>query len=134
MKFYGRITSKRSTKRFDPNAEETEVFADYFESPSIQAAKSHLSKIANTAVLFSYIQSWDNETREFTGKDVRWRQWSDPISYEQDGEKIAISSKNSETTYGESIATENTRFGKSAEYRTRVTLYWSADAVEDCDE
>lgn len=127
MKFYGKIMSIRSTKRIDPDAEETEVFADYFESPTIQSAKSHLSKIANKSVLFSYVQSWDNETQEFTGKDLRWKAWREPATYEQDdGRMTAFSSKRSETTYGESIATEGTRFGKSAEYNVHVTLYWAS--------
>ena len=84
MKFYGKITvSRYAEDKWNP--EITEIYADHFQAPSIQSAKAHLTKIANGQTLFSYVQSWDNETREYTGKDLRRNPWiSPPVTYKQD--------------------------------------------------
>ena len=60
MKFYGKITVYRYEDTWNP--ETIEIFKDYFEAKSIQAAKAHLTRIANGQTLFSWVQSWDNET------------------------------------------------------------------------
>ena len=62
MRFHGTTHNvHRYTERF--KSEPTEIFAEYFESKSVRAAKAHLAKIANGRALISYLQSWDNETR-----------------------------------------------------------------------
>ena len=60
MKFYGKITVNRFAEDAW-NPETTEIYAEYFEAKRIQSAKSHLTKRANGEVLFSWVQSWDNE-------------------------------------------------------------------------
>ena len=92
MKFYGKITT---CSHYEDawNPETTELYAEHFEANSIQSAKAKLSSIANTQELFSWIQSWDNEKRTFTGKDLRWKPWSPPVAYDQeDGTPIGYSS------------------------------------------
>ena len=122
MKFYGKITVSRYEGR---TPETTEIFADYFEAKSIQAAKAHLTRLANGQVLFSWVQSWDNATREYTGQDVRWRPWSTPQTYKQDnGTLVAFSSRMSERESGETVPSEYSKYGKSAEYRVDLTLHW----------
>ena len=59
MKFHGKITVYRYEDNWNPDI--TEIYAEHFESPSIQAAKAKLTKIANETELFSWVQSWDNE-------------------------------------------------------------------------
>lgn len=71
MRFHGQITAAKWIDRFKP--ERTTVFEGYFNAPNIQAAKAHLTRLANKTELFSYVQSWDNEKRVYTGKDLRWR-------------------------------------------------------------
>ena len=40
--------------------------------------------------------------RTYTGKDLRWKPWSPPVSYEQkDGTPIGYSSRYSEREFGE---------------------------------
>ena len=106
------------------NPEITEIYADYFEAPSIQSAKAKLTKIANeTELLFSWVQSWDNETREYTGKDLRWKPWTSPpiVTYKQDnGVEVAYSTRMSEQRIsGETVYPEGYKYGKSVEYRGR---------------
>ena len=80
-KFYGKIIVYRYEDAWNP--EITETYSESFEATSIQSAKAKLTKIANEQELFSWVQSWDNEKRTYTGKDLRWKPWSPPVSYEQ---------------------------------------------------
>ena len=66
MKFYGKITAYRYAED-NWNPETTQIYAERFKAKSIQSAKAQLTKIANGQVLFSWVQSWDNETQEYTG-------------------------------------------------------------------
>ena len=125
MKFHGTITTHRYTERF--KSEPTEIFAEYFESKSIQAAKAHLTKITNGRVLISYLQSWDNETQEYTGKDLHWRPWDRPHEYTQDdGKVICCSYKSSERVTGEALPNEtgDPRYTRYANYTVNLTLRW----------
>ena len=128
MKFYGKITVARYAED-NWNPEITEIYADHFQASSVQSAKVHLTKIANGQVLFSWVQSWDNETREYTGKDLRWRPWSSPpATYKQNnGIEVAYSTRMSEREFGETLDTGSIaaqRFGRSVEYRVDIALHW----------
>lgn len=132
QKFKGVITAFRyGADRGNP--ETTEIYSDYFEAKSIQAAKAKLTRISNSQVLFAYVQSWDQQTREFTGKDLRWRTWSVPPGcFEgKDGQMIAYSSRFSERVSGESIPSEYSRYGRSVEYLVDVSLYWRIEDEVD---
>ena len=95
MKFYGKITAYRYAED-NWNPETIQIYAERFKAKSIQSAKAHLTKIANGQVLFSWVQSWDNETREYTGKDLRWIPWSSVMTYTQDnGVEVGYSSRSS---------------------------------------
>ena len=123
MKFYGTIKVYRYQDNWNP--EITEIYADYFQAKSIQSAKAHLTKLANETELFSWIQSWDNEKRTYTGKDLRWRNWGSPVTYEQDnGVKVAYSARMSDRESGETIYPEGYTYGKSVEYRVDLTVHW----------
>ena len=124
MKFYGTLKVYRYEDNWNP--ETTEIYAKYFEAPSIQSAKSKLTRIANSTELFSWIQSWDNEKRTYTGKDLRWRPWSSPpATYKQDnGVEVAFSTRMTERVSGETVYPEGYTYGKSVEYRVDMTLHW----------
>ena len=122
-KFYGKIIVYRYEDAWNP--EITEIHAEYFQANSIQSAKAKLTKIANEQELFSWVQSWDNEKRTYTGKDLRWKPWSPPVSYEQkDGTPIGYSSRYSEREFGETVYPSTYKYGKSVEYRVDLTVYW----------
>ena len=127
MKFYGKITVARYAED-NWNAEITEIYADHFEASSIQAAKTYLTKLANTTELFSWIQSWDNAKRTYTGKDLRWKPWSSPpATYKQktNGVEVAFSTRMSERESGETIYPKHyDKYGKSAQYRVDIALHW----------
>ena len=124
MKFYGTLKVYRYEDNWNP--EITEIYADYFQAKSIQSAKAYLTKIANGQTLFSWVQSWDNETREYTGKDLRWRPWSSPpVTYKQDnGVEVAYSTRMSERESGETVYPEGYKYGKSVEYRVDIDVHW----------
>lgn len=123
IKFYGKITVYRYEDAWKP--EETEIYADFFEANSIQSGKAKLTKIANAQELFSWIQSWDNEKRRYTGKDLRWKPWSQPISYNQgDGTPIGYSYRRSDRESGETVYPEGYKYGKSVGYSVDLTVYW----------
>ena len=126
MNFVGKITVYRYAED-NYNPEITEIFNDRFESGSIQSAKTYLTKFANTTELFSWVQSWDNETREYTGKDLRWRPWSSPpATYKQDnGVEVAYSTKMSDRESGEQVYPKGYgKYGKSVGYRVDIALHW----------
>ena len=124
MKFYGKITVARYEDNWNPNI--TEIFAEHFQAPSIQSAKAKLTKIANETELFSWIQSWDNEKRTYTGKDLRWKPWSGPpATYKQDnGVEVAFSTRMTERVSGETVYPEGYTYGKSVEYRVDIAVHW----------
>ncbi|RKU10867.1 hypothetical protein C6503_19475 [Candidatus Poribacteria bacterium] len=124
MKFYGTLKVFRYEDNWNP--EITEIFAEHFEARSIQSAKAKLTKIANETELFSWIQSWDNEKRTYTGKDLRWRPWSSPpATYKQDnGVEVAYSSRMSDRVSGETVYPEGYTYGKSVEYRVDIAVHW----------
>ena len=127
MKFHGKITVARYAED-NWNAETTEIYADHFEAPSIQAAKAKLTKISNETELFSWVQSWDNETRKYTGKDLRWKPWSSPpatYTQKKGGVEVAFSTKMSERESGEQVYPEGwDKYGKSVQYRVDIALQW----------
>ena len=125
MKFIGEIKVFRYAES-EWDAEVTEVFSEKFEAKTIQSAKARLTKLANETELFSWIQSWDNETRRYTGKDLRWRPWSAAITYKQgNGVEIAYSTRSSERESGEQIYPEGYgKYGKSVGYRVDLSVYW----------
>ena len=127
MKFYGILRVYRHAG--DGTPEITEIFAEYFEAKSIQSAKAHLTKIANGQPLFSWVQPWDNATREYTGKDLRWEPWSSPpATYKQDnGVEVAFSTRLSERVSGETGDREGYKYGKSVEYRVDIAVHWRKD-------
>ena len=132
MKFYGRIDVYRYEDNWNP--EITEIYADHFQAKSIQSAKAHLTKIANGQTLFSWVQSWDNETRAYTGKDLRWRPWSATVTYKQDnGIEVAYSTRMSERESGETIYPEGYKYGKSVQYRVDITCYWRKTKGAACN-
>ena len=129
-KFYGKIIVYRYEDAWNP--EITEIYAEYFQAKSIQSAKAKLTKIANEQELFSWVQSWDNEKRTYTGKDLRWKPWSPPISSEQkDGTPIGYSSRYSEREFGETVYPTTHKYGKSVEYRVDLTVYWRLKTKEN---
>ena len=127
MKFHGKITVARYAED-NWNPEITEIFAGYFEAKSIQSAKAHLTKMTNETELFAWVQSWDNYKRTYTGKDLRWRPWSAPVTYKQDnGVQVAYVTRMSDREFGETLHTGSIaaqRFGKSVEYRVDLALHW----------
>jgi len=125
MRFHGKISVNRFIHKWTPDTT-TDIYDDYFEAKSIQSAKAHLTKLANTTELFSWVQSWDNEKRTYTGKDVRWKSWGEVHTYTQDnGKEIARTDRMSEREFGESVNTEpDNRYGTSAEYRVDLMLRW----------
>ena len=131
MKFHGKITVYRYEDAWNP--EQTETYSESFEATSIQSAKAKLTKIANEQELFSWVQSWDNEKRTYTGKDLRWKPWSPPVSYEQkDGTPISYSSRYSEREFGETVYPVSAhKYGKSVEYRVDLTVYWRRKTKEN---
>ena len=129
-KYYGKITVYRYEDAWNP--EQTETYSESFEATSIQSAKAKLTKIANAQELFSWVQSWDNETRTYTGKDLRWKPWSPPVSYEQkDGTPIGYSSRYSEREFGETVYPSTYKYGKSVEYRVDLIVYWRLKTKEN---
>ena len=130
MKFHGKITVYRYEDAWNP--EQTETYSESFEATSIQSAKAKLTKIANAQELFSWVQSWDNEKRTYTGKDLRWKPWSPPVSYEQkDGTPIGYSSRMSDRESGETVSVPDYKYGKSVEYRVDLTVYWRRKTKEN---
>ena len=130
MKFHGKITVYRYEDAWNP--EITETYSEYFQAKSIQSAKAKLTSIANAQELFCWIQSWDNEKRTYTGKDLRWKPWSPPISSEQkDGTPIGYSSRYSEREFGETVYPTTHKYGKSVEYRVDLTVYWRRKTKEN---
>ena len=123
MNFHGIIRVYRYEDTWNP--EITEIYADYFQAKSIQSAKAKLTKIANETELFSWIQSWDNEKRTYTGKDLRWKPWSPTITYKQDnGVEVAYSTRMSDRESGETVYPEGYTYGKSVEYRVDIAVHW----------
>ena len=74
MRFHGKITVNRFLGQWNIDTT-TDIYDDYFQAKSIQSAKVHLTKLANKMELFSWVQSWDNKKRTYTGKDLRWQSW-----------------------------------------------------------
>ena len=129
-KYYGKITVYRYEDAWNP--EQTETYSESFEATSIQSAKAKLTKIANAQELFSWVQSWDNETRTYTGKDLRWKPWSPPVSYAQkDGTPIGYSSRMSDRESGETVSVPGYKYGKSIEYRVDLIVYWRLKTKEN---
>ena len=129
-KYYGKITVYRYEDAWNP--EQTETYSESFEATSIQSAKAKLTKIANAQELFSWVQSWDNEKRTYTGKDLRWKPWSPPVSYEQkDGTPIGYSSRMSDRESGETVSVPGYKYGKSVEYRVDLIVYWRLKTKEN---
>ena len=133
MRFHGKITVNRFISRWDRDTT-TDIYDDYFEAKSIQSAKAYLTKLANTTELFSWIQSWDNKKRTYTGKDVRWEPtWSGiRIGMTEKGQEIACTDRLSERESGESVNTESyNRYGTSAQYRVDLTLRWLHESISN---
>ncbi len=124
MKFHGKITVARYADNWNP--EITEIYSDYFEAKSLQAAKSHLTRIANGHTLFAWVQSWDNATRGYTGKDLRWKPWSPTDHYKQEnGIDVAFSARMSDREFGETVYPKDYgKYGKSVEYRVDIRVRW----------
>lgn len=129
MKFHGSINVFRHA---EDEPEKIEIYADYFQAESIQSAKAKLTRMANGQVLFSYVQSWDNETREYTGKDLRWKPWLvPPLSYEQDdGTPVGYSYRRSEREGGEFLSNSGSRYSRSVGYVVELRMHWNRNHVE----
>lgn len=124
MRFHGQI--EVFTRVAGEQSGTKEIYADYFKAKSIQSAKAKLTRLANDTELFSWIQSWDKAIRAYTGKDVRWRSWTQPNPYTQkDGTEIAWAVRSSESVSGERIYDGEDRYGKSVTYRVDLTLRWA---------
>lgn len=123
MRVHGKITVHRYEDKWKP--ETTDIYDDYFEAQSIQAAKAMLTRKANASELFSYLQSWDNEKRSYTGKELRWKPWSPVHTYTQDnGKEVAFSTRISDRVFGETTYNTDYKYGKSVEYRVDITVRW----------
>ena len=123
MRFHGKITVRRYKDKWNP--EMTDIYAGYFEASSVQSAKATLTRRANETELFHWIQSWDNEKRSYTGKELRWKPWSPMHTYTQDdGKAVACSSRISDREFGETTYDTDDKYGKSVEYRVDITLRW----------
>ena len=130
MRFHGKITVHRYEDKWKP--ETTVIYDGYFEAESPQAAKAMLTRKANTSELFSWIQSWDNEKRSYTGKALRWKPWSAMSSYQQDnGKEIAFSTRISDREFGETTYNTDYKYGKSVEYRVDITVQWLFQGEEN---
>ena len=130
MKFYAKIVTARYEERFKPKR--TTIYAEYFKAPSLQAAKAKLTRIANQTELFSWVQSWDNEKRIYTGKELRWAAWKDLPPYTQDnGVEIAWSERASNRVSGERIyADKNDKWGRGIDYTVTLSIYCSKKTLE----
>ena len=125
MRFCGRIVVNRYTSKY--KSEQSEVKSGYFESPSIQGAQAKITRIANKLELFSWVQSWDDETRKYTGKDLRWRNWVKPVEMkDSESNPIMFTQKTSENEYGEQIYDDDTlsKYGRTVHYTVSLILYW----------
>lgn len=125
-RFHGKIEVLRYAED-DWHPEVTEVYAEYFKAETPQSAKSKLTRIANSTELFSWVQSWDNETRTYTGKDLRWKPWGQVTGNhkQKDDTEVAYSTRKAERVSGEQIYPEGyDRYGKSVGYSVRMTVYW----------
>ncbi|MDE0681680.1 MAG: hypothetical protein OXI63_02075 [Candidatus Poribacteria bacterium] len=124
-RFHGKIEVFRHAED-DWHPEKRDIYAEYFEAKTIQSAKSKLTKIANETELFSWVQSWDNATRTYTGKDLRWKPWGSVCGYKQkDGTEVAYSTRKAERVSGEQIYPEGYgKYGKSVGYSVQITVYW----------
>ena len=127
MKFYYQIRSNRYTKQWE--SEQTEIDQGSFESPSIQSAKAKLTRIANTTELFSYEQSWDNELKIYTGKQLRWQNWAEAIPGTDKNKKpLFWTLRTSERQSGEKIYDEESpKYGRRIGYTVSLMLYWAAE-------
>ena len=126
MKYHGKIQVRRFAEN-NWNPEITKIYDECFQAKSIQSAKAKLTKIANETDLFSWVQSWDNETRAYTGKDLRWRSWTTPDPYKQeDGVEVAWATRVSERESGEQIYPEDyDTYGKNVGYVVDLILRWT---------
>ena len=130
MRLHGKITVNRYEDKWNP--ETTDIYDGYFEAQSIQAAKAMLTRKANTSELFSYLQSWDNGKRSYTGKELRWKPWSSINTYTQDnGKEVAFSTRMSDREFGETTYNTDYKYGKSVEYRVDITVRWLFQGGED---
>ena len=133
MKFYYQIQVNRYEKQWE--SEQTEIDKGSFESPSIQSAKAKLTRLANTTELFSWTQSWGyKEKRSYTGKDLRWRKWTEAIPGTDKNDKPLFWTKRmSERESGERIYDEESpKYGRSVNYTVSLMLYWAdTDGKDD---
>lgn len=108
MKFIAIIDRSRKTSD-KPETEELKRLK--FEAPSITAAKTRATKLANKTVFLE----------DLTGKDLRWKNWDNRQPYVQDnGKKVGFSGKRSANfsgNYAEALGTSSTYF-------VWVMLYW----------
>ena len=101
--------------------ETVELKREKFEAPSITAAKSKATKIANKLVFLKNKIKWDDTNGNIVGSELRWRNWDTREPYEQeDGKRIGWSGKLSEHFYGNWDPETDT----SPTYYAWVTLYW----------
>ena len=119
LKFVLIITRSLQKARFDYETEELKRVN--FEAPSIRAAKTEATKIANALVFLTGNITYDNENTEMTGKLLRWKSWDTRKPYVQEnGKKVGWSGKRSENFY-ENYDPERCT---SSCYFSYVTLYW----------
>lgn len=126
MKFYYWIQLNRFTKQWE--SEQTDIDQGSFESSSIQSAKAKLTRLANTTEMFSYEQSWDNELKIYTGKELRWRKWTEATPGTDKNDKpLFWTQRMSERESGERIYDEDSpKYGRSVDYTVSLMLYWAA--------
>ena len=118
-KFFYQIDAYHYESRTRHNGKQINQKRGHFQTKSLQAAKSRVSRTVNTTELFSYIQSWDNEKQIITGKDIRWRKWTEQIettSIENNPIKMVV--KSSERMW---TTTDNDY------YQVVATLYWEIE-------
>ena len=131
MKFYGKIT----VNRFAEDTWNPETTYRSTQSTLRRKASNPRRRISQRSLTdkcsFSWVQSWDNETREYTGKDLRWIPWSSVMTYTQDnGVEVGYSSRSSERMSGETIEQEGYKYGKSVGYRVDLDVYWKLSDVQ----
>ena len=133
MKFYGTLKVYRYEDNWNP--EITEIFAEHFEAKSIQSAKAKLTKISNETELFSWIQSWDNEKRTYTGKDLRWQSWCEiHTAMTVSDQEVARTSRMSLRESAGIVKDPDDpdyKYGRSVGYRVDITLRWLVSGKEE---
>lgn len=125
MKFLGKITVLHFKANTFLKEKTKTVFNEYFEAPSLQAAKAKLTKIANTTEIATSTSVLTDTKQKITGKDFRWRSWTPLNPYHDDtGKPVNWCKKHSEQQTLETEYEPGNPFGIRTSGAVVLYLYW----------